>query len=139
LPAGPEQPRLDDSHLAAAVLAEPGGAFLGVALLGEELVVAGERLLRRAVDLDPALAKQHRALAEPLDRGGVVRDVDDRPAALLELEDLREALALELLVPDREDLVEEENVGVDVRGDGEAESHVHAGGVGARREVDDLW
>ena len=105
---------------------QAGRALLGVALVGEQLVVAGDRLLRRAVELDAAVAQQHRALAEALDRGGVVRDEDDRPAALLELEDLREALALELLVADGEDLVEQEHVGVDVRGDGEAEAHVHA-------------
>ena len=42
------------------------------------------------------VAQQHRAVAEPLDRRRVVRDEDDRAAALLELEDLAEALALEL-------------------------------------------
>ena len=67
-----------------------------------------------------------------------MRDEDDRPAALLELEDLGEALALELLVAHGEDLVEQEHVGIDVRGDREAETHVHAGGVRPHLAVDEL-
>ena len=65
-----------------------------------------------------------------------MRDEDDRAAALLELEDLAEALALEGLVADGEDLVEEQDVGVEVRGDREAEPHVHPRRVGAHRPVD---
>ena len=100
-------------------------------------MVAGDGVLRRPVELDPALAQEDRALAEPLDGGGVVRDEDDRAAALLELEDLAEALPLELLVADREDLVEEEHVDLQVGGDREAEPHVHARGVRAHGQVDE--
>ena len=64
-------------------------------------------------------------------------DEHDRPAALLVLEDLAEALALELLVSDREHLVEQEHVDVEVRGDGEAEPHVHARRVRAHGDVDE--
>ena len=66
-----------------------------------------------------------------------MRDEDDRPAALLELEDLAEALALELLVADREHLVEQQHVGLEVRRDREAEPHVHPRRVRADREVDE--
>jgi hypothetical protein len=65
-----------------------------------------------------------------------VGDEDDRAAALLELEDLAEALALERLVADGEDLVEQQHVCVEVRRDREAEAHVHAGGIGPDRPVD---
>ena len=94
--------------------------------------------MRRPVELEPALAQQHRPLAQPLHLGRVVRDEDDRAAALLELEDLAEALALERLVADGEDLVEQEDVGVEMRGDREAEPHVHPRGVGAHGPVDRL-
>ena len=63
-------------------------------------------------------------------------DEDDRAAALLELEDLAEALALERLVADGEDLVEQQDVRVEVRRDREAEPHVHPGGVRPHRPVD---
>ena len=88
------------------------------ALRGTHLAVADDRLVRRADELEPALAQEHGPLAEPLDLRGIVRDEDDRAAALLELEDLAEALALEGLVSDREDLVEQEHVRIEVRGDG---------------------
>ena len=64
-------------------------------------------------------------------------DEDDRAAALLELEDLPEALALELLVADGEHLVEQEHVDVEMRGDREAEPHVHARRVRPHRHVDE--
>ena len=94
--------------------------------------------MRRPVELEPALPQQHRALAEPLDLGRVVRDEDDRAAALLELEDLAEALALERLVADGEHLVEQQDVGVEMRRDREAEPHVHPGRVRAHGPVDRL-
>ena len=94
--------------------------------------------MRRAVELELALPQQHRALAEPLDLGRVVRDEDDRAAALLELEHLAEALPLERLVADREHLVEQQHVRVEVRRDREAEPHVHPRGVRAHGPVDRL-
>ena len=68
-------------------------------------------------------------MAEAFDRCGVVRDEDDRPPALLELVDLAEALALELLVADGEHLVQQQDVDVQVCGDGEAQAHDHPGRV----------
>ncbi len=131
-----EQLDLGDPRLAAPPLPQAGLALGRVALEREQPVVARDRVVRRAVELEAAVHEQHRALAQLLDRGRVVRDEDDRPAAPLELEDLAEALLLEGLVPDGEDLVEEQDVGGQVRRDGEAEAHVHAGRVGADGEVD---
>ena len=50
-------------------------------------------------------------------------------AALLELADLVQALALERLVADGQDLVDQQDVGADVDGHGEPEAHVLAGAV----------
>ena len=94
--------------------------------------------MRRAVERDGAVLQKHGAVAQPLDRGGVVRDEHDRPAALLELEDLPEALALERLVADGEHLVEQQHVGLDVRGDREAETHVHPRRVRPHGQVDEV-
>ena len=67
-----------------------------------------------------------------------MRNEQNRAAALFELEDLPETLALERLVPNGKDLVEEEDVGPQVRRDRKAESHVHPRRVGADRQVDEL-
>ena len=65
-------------------------------------------------------------------------DDDDRAALVLELVHAVEALALERLVADREHLVDEQHVGVDVDGDREAEAHVHARRVVLHLLVDEL-
>ena len=127
-----------DPRLAASPLAQAGLELVGVGVGREQPAVGADRLTRVAVEGDLALPKEHGAIAQPLDRLGVVRDEQDRSAAVLELGDLAEALALELLVADGEHLVEQQHVGLDVRGDREAEPHEHAGRVGAHREVDEL-
>ena len=81
--------------------------------------------MRRSVEHDGTVLQEDCAVAQPLNRRRVVRDEDDRAALLLELEDLAEALALKGLVADGENLVEQQHVGLDVRGDREAEAHVH--------------
>src|SRR5581483_8806778 len=58
LPVGAEQPLLRDLHLAASILAQPGRALLRVAFVGEQLLVTRDRVVRRAVELDAALAQQ---------------------------------------------------------------------------------
>ena len=65
-------------------------------------------------------------------------DEQDRPALPLELGDLVQALARERLVADREHLVDEQDVRVDVHGDREAEPDVHARRVVLDRVVDEL-
>ena len=76
------------------------------------------------------MLEQHRAVAEALDRVEVVADEDDRLSLLAEALERREALLLELLVADREHLVEQEDVEVDLDRDRVGEPHLHA-----RREV----
>ena len=117
---------------------EPRRTLLRLALAREQAPVLDDRLVRRPVERDETVLQQHRAIAEPLDRRRVVRDEHDRAAALLELEDLAEALALERLVADGEHLVEQQDVGLDVRRDREAEPHVHPRRVRAHRQVDEV-
>src|SRR4051812_12930919 len=134
----PEQPHLLDACDVASPLLQPGRALLRVALAREELPVRHDRIVRRAVEEHGAVLEEHCAVAETLDRGRVVRYEHDGPAALLEVEDLAEALALERLVADGEHLVQQENVGFDVRCDRETEPHVHPRRVGAHGQVDEV-
>ena len=48
------------------------------------------------------------------------------------------ALLLEVLVADREDLVEQEDVGIELRRDREAEPHLHAGRIVLQRHVHEV-
>ena len=92
--------------------------------------------MRRPVVGLLARREQDRPLAETLDRLRVVRDEEDRAALVLEGRDDAEALALEVLVADREDLVEQQHVGLQERGDREAEPHRHPARVRAHGPVD---
>ena len=67
-----------------------------------------------------------------------MRDEEHGLAAAAELGELVEALVRERLVADGEHLVDQQHVGVDVDGHGEAEAHVHAGRVGLHRRVDEV-
>src|SRR5919106_3020005 len=132
----PDERRRGDRNLARPPLAEPCPALGRVDVVREGAAVACDRLASRAVEGDATGIEEHRALAQPLHRGRVVGDEHDRAAVLLEREDPPEALPLERLVADREDLVEEEDVGVEERRDREAEAHRHPGRVRAHGPVD---
>ena len=133
-----DERRGGDTRLTGSPLAQPGLQLLRALLRAEQPPVGGDRLARRAVERELTLPKQHRAVAEALDGARVVRHEHDRSAAILELGDLAEALPLELLVADREHLVEQQHVRADVRRDREPEPHEHPRGVRAHRQVDEL-
>ena len=137
LAVGVEQPRRDDPRLAASPFAQSRRELVRAPLVCEQASVLRDRVTGVAVEDPGSVAEQHSAIAEPLDGLGVMRDEHDRAATPLELVDLPEALALEFLITDREDLVQEEHVRLNVRGDRKAEPHVHTGGVGAHRQVDE--
>src|SRR4029453_18218529 len=87
------------------------------------------RLHRVAVVQDPPVVEDDPAAADPGDQVEGVGDEQDGAAALLELGDLVQALALEGLVADGQDLVDEQDVGADVERPGETEGHVLARAV----------
>jgi hypothetical protein len=108
------------AHGAAARLVGPGA---------EQAAQPLGRLHRVAVVQDPAVVQDHPAAADPRDQVEGVGDEQDGAAVLLELGDLVQALALERLVADGQDLVDEQDVGADVDGHGEPEPHVLARAV----------
>ncbi len=62
---------------------------------------------------------------------------EDRPAAAGDLADPPEAALLERLVADAEHLVDEQDLRLEVRRDGERETDVHAARVPLHRRVDE--
>src|SRR6266513_158333 len=137
LPIGTEDPRARDLDLLGAPARADLSASrtLALLLLADLLVVGVDDVVRRAFRGEDALVEPDGALAEPRDRAQIVRDEHDRLLRRAELPDLREALVLEVLVPDREHLVHQENVRLEMHGDRETEAHVHAARVGLHRRV----
>ena len=91
-----------------------------------------------AVGSDAALLEQDCPVAERPDRRHVVADEEDGTSLARDLAHLPQALRLELGVADREHLVDDEDVGVEVSGHREREPHVHPARVALHRRVDEL-
>ena len=94
--------------------------------------------LRIAVRAGAAVVEPERLVAEALDDAERVGDEEDGLAAASELGELVEALVREALVADGEHFVDQQQVGIDVNGDGKPQPHVHAGRVGLDRRVDEV-
>ena len=77
-------------------------------------------------------------MAEALQRAHVVRDEDDRAAAVAQIVEDVEALLLEGGVADRQHLVDEQDVGIDLDRHRERQPDVHAGRVVLELEVLEL-
>ena len=77
-------------------------------------------------------------LAGRLDRGQVMRDEDQRGSLLQDVAQALEATLLERGVADGQHLVHEQHVGLEERGDAEAEPHLHADRVELDLPVDRL-
>ena len=86
---------------------------------------------------DLAVLQHDRPVAEVGDLVEAVGDQHDGAALVLELPDPVHALALERLVTDGQHLVDQQDVRVDVHGDGERQPHVHAGRVELHLGVDE--
>ena len=87
----------------------------------------------RALADHVAVAEHDGPVADGAHLVGRVGDQQDGAALLLEELHPVDALALEALVADGQHLVDDQDVGVDVDGHGEAEPHVHARGVELHR------
>ena len=94
--------------------------------LQEALAEQADRLAGEPDHNQAAVGQHDRPVADGAHLVGRVRDEDDRPALALEDLDPLEALALEALVADGQDLVDHEHVGIDVDSHREAEADVHA-------------
>ncbi|MEZ5320834.1 MAG: hypothetical protein R2698_01900 [Microthrixaceae bacterium] len=84
------------------------------------------------------MVEPRRLVAHRLHDPHPVGDHDDRRSLLAQLVEVVEALALELLVADRDHLVDDEDLGLHVHRHREAQPHVHAAGVHLDRRVDEL-
>ena len=91
-----------------------------------------------AVGDDASGLQQQHAVAETLHGAEIVRDEDDRRAPPPQVEDALDAARLERCIADRQHLVDEQHVGLELRGHGKAEPYVHARRVPFHRHVEEL-
>src|SRR4029078_2433050 len=109
----PDERVVRDRRLTGPPLTQADPAFRRVRVIGEGSSIAHAGLSRRPVEGDTSSFEEDRPLAKTLDRRRVVGDEAGRPARPLEREDPSEALSLERLIADGEDLVQQEDVGVE--------------------------
>jgi len=83
----------------------------------------------RALLHNTAVVEEVGTIAEALNGSQVVSDDDDGLASMAEFVKTLEALLLEPLVSHSQDLVNHQDVWVDLHGDGETQTGIHAGGV----------
>src|SRR5262245_66407395 len=99
----------------------------------ENVQVLLRDLARMPVTAQLATLEQDRARAKAGDGVRVVRNHQDGPPALLELLDLREALALESRVTDRQRFVADQDLRGGANGDGRERSRLHASRLRTQR------
>ena len=112
------------------------GRMLAVALQEKRLVFVHD-VERRAVAHHACRDRARACGGRSRDVVERVRAEEDRLPLLLELADLVDALLLKVAVADRQRLVDDEDVGIDVDGDRERQPHVHAGRVRLHRPVEE--
>ena len=100
--------------------------------------VVGDHLGRAAFADDAAAVDLDRTVAHLRDRRELVGDEDHRASGVSELLHPAETAPLELCVANGQHLVDEEDLGFQMRSDGESEAHVHAARVPLHGRVDEL-
>ena len=108
------------------------GAFLVHAL------VPPRDLARRAVVDDAAAVEQQRARAQLAHAGQVVADEEHRAAFVPEILHAAQAAVAEMQVADRQHLVDDQDLRLEVRRHRKRQPHEHAAGVVLHRRVDEL-
>ena len=99
--------------------------------------VPPQRLVRGSVEGDATLIEPQRAVTQAADRTQFVRHEDDRAAGALQVLHPADAAALELRVADGERLVDDEDIGLEVRRNGERQAQPHSRGVALERRVEE--
>jgi hypothetical protein len=85
-----------------------------------------------------AITEEQRAIAETLDRRKVVGNKDDGSARFLQSLYMLQTLPLKWDVTNGKNLVEEKNVGIQVRRDRKAQAEAHTSGVPLYRNIDKI-
>ncbi len=118
--------------------ARPAGLKAGASRQGEYPPIVRQSAIDGALVLQLPAIEHRDTAADRLHGRGRVRDEQDRPPVGEEALQRSHALLLKILVANGEDLIEEQDVRLELRGDGEAEPHVHPGRIALDRDVHEL-
>src|SRR5262249_37004657 len=89
--------------------------------------------------IEAALRQDHGAICELCYRAHIMGHEQDSPTfSARDILHLSEALCLKFRVPDRQDLVDDQNFRLQMRGDREGQSHIHPAAVVLDRRVEKL-
>src|SRR4051794_37456513 len=102
------------------------------------LSIVTDRIGWSAAHHDAPMVAHRRMITELTNLLRGVAHEDDRPAFVPELPDAIEALALEGLIAHRQDLVDDQHIGIDVDGHGETQAGDHPGRVRTNLRIDEL-
>ena len=109
------------------ILASPGEVEDGLALAGGLPDVVIDDLIHGPDGTQPALIQQDRSAAQVANGREIVADEQNRSALVGDVLHPTETATLKRQVPHRQDLVDEQDLGLEVRSDGEGKAKVHAG------------
>src|SRR5438132_1521671 len=104
-----------------------------------EAKVSSDYLVRRTVDLHLAVVQQNRPCAQIVDRAHIVADEEHGASLPSHIAHLSQALLLEGGVPNGENFVDQENLRLEVRRDGEGQAGVHAARVMLDRRLQEFF
>jgi hypothetical protein len=101
------------------------------------LQVLGDHVEHRPAGRHPAAGQQDRGRRERTNRRHVVTDEQHRLAGVRDFVHLSQATPLEFGVADGQHFVDDQNLGIEMRCDGEGETDLHAAGVTLDRRIDE--
>lgn len=104
----------------------------------QQLVVGIADNLGRTRTVQLAALQHDRLVAEGVDHVDVVADEQDGLATLLEVLDPVKRLQRKARIANRQRFVDDKNIGVDRRRDGEGQARLHTARIGPERLVDEL-
>src|SRR5713101_5263921 len=118
------------------MLLRPSGDRLDRAL--KKFLIASDYVIRRPVGQEYSVLDQENPLTEPADSTHVMGYEDDGLPPLAELVDPRRALLLKRGVAHRQDFVDQQDVGIHLRGNRKSQPHKHAARILLDWRVDEV-
>jgi hypothetical protein len=109
---------------AGVSLSDSSASSRSLASEGQPLILVNNRS-RRSIHEELAVTEQQLSITQTVNRGQIMRDENDRAAVLSELGDTVQAFGLKCGIPQRQDFIQQADVGIQVGCDGKTQPHIH--------------